>query len=139
MKIYNFIAKFDLIRIPHLVAIGEGIDAMRVVIEKFDFIGPLTGIVGSDTHYAMMVVSKPKLDAYYHEGLGRFVFTSARDPGRRVLTIGGTVTTLSDRYLFKRYANRSFSDLGVLVVTAKVGVFTQKGSWGLTYVPVLLD
>ena len=138
MHVYNYLAPGAKLAFPaQVLTVGKGLDVLRTILEKTEFIGSLTGMIGVDTFYPMFITSPPNLGAYFDEATSLFIFTETQNPGRRVFTITGTATTLNDRYLFKRYTNYEINPNGILLVNAKVGIFKQ-GGFGITYVPVLL-
>ncbi len=140
MEIYNLISLQGIVKIPQLIAVGECIDAMRMLMETYEAIGSLTAMLGNDTFYPIHIVQRPIMDAYFCEApQTRFFIKYGRDPRNRVIKLVGYASSISPRYLLKRFIPaKSIFEETVFFATAKAGVYRQEGIIP-TYVPVLIS
>lgn len=138
MDIFNVVSLYGYFKDPRIIAIGQSIDALRMVIEKLEIVGLLTGILGADTHYVIHVDKAPSLDAKYNLTTNRFDIGGG-NPGNRVARFRGWTSSISKRYLLKRFMpqNYQFKE-SIITVTGEVGIFRQGGLILRTYVPVLM-
>lgn len=138
MELYNKLSLIKYLDPVEFLAVGEAIDTLRCIAESVEIIGPLTGLIGSDTHYPLLAERCPDLGTSFDRATCKFIIKRGQEPGNRVIKIRGFASTISSRYVLKKYLpKKHVLDETVITTCAEVGVYSQRGLI-TTYVPVLL-
>jgi len=138
MELYNKLSLLKFLAPVEFLAVGETIDTLRLIAETVEILGPLTGILGSDTHYPLHAVRCLDLGTFFDRTACKFIIKRGQEPGGRVIKIRGYASTISSRYILKKYLpKKHFVEEIVITTCAEVGIYSQRGLI-TTYVPVLL-